>query len=62
MVGIDELQSWIGRRNSDGMADGIEMEWTGVTTQGRRLGFNFDVAPLLQEQCVFYFRGNRQDE
>ena len=30
--------------------------------QGRRLGFNFDVAPSLQEPCVFYFGGNRQDE
>ena len=30
--------------------------------QGRRLGFNFDVAPSLQELCVFYFGGNRQDE
>ena len=30
--------------------------------QGRRLGFNFDVAPSLQEPCVFYFKGNRQDE
>ena len=24
--GLTELRSWIGRRNNDGMADGIEME------------------------------------
>ena len=33
------------------------VENVGVHYTGRSLGFNLCVAPLLQEQGVFYFRG-----